>query len=322
MTLARAELEALTSRVATRIMASFAEVTAEVAEDVLVRASCLKAIPLKAVDEHLAEHPSALVAASPHVPVALVRLAHALNDLGVTGVVLPPCAECGAQKNDLPYTHASGGRMCRPCGRNRRSRPCAWCGRVGPIGARRPDGGICGRCAQADPASHETCASCGKVRRVARRLADGRRLCQTCRPKPLHECSGCGSTGPAHAITNQGPICGRVIDILSVAVAAAAGRPGSTIAQPRTCQICAVAATPECKPSARSAAGSAHAGAIAKPRILCAAAAGPGRSGSADSATSTARSGRSGPRAPPASPAITRSARTRRSARVALTTQC
>jgi hypothetical protein len=207
MTTAQSALESLVGRVGARLMASFAEVTAEVAHDALTRASCLTSRSLRVVDQHLADHPSALVASSPHVPVALVRLAHALNDLGVTGVFLLPCADCGIQKSDLPLVQASGGRLCRSCGRNKHPRPCAWCGRIGPINARRPEGGICCRCAQADPSSHEMCVSCGRLHRVARRLPDGRGLCQTCRPKPLYECSSCGSTRPAHALTDQGPIC-------------------------------------------------------------------------------------------------------------------
>jgi hypothetical protein len=114
----------------------------------------------------------------------------------------------------------------------------------------------------------------------------------------------------------------RAIGALSVAAADAAGLPGSTIAPRRTCRICAAAATPAWRPSARSAAGSARAGVSARPRILCATAAGPGRSGSAGSATSRARSGRSGPGAPPARPAITRSGPDRRPARIAPTVRC
>jgi hypothetical protein len=39
---------------------------------------------------------------------------------------------------------------------------------------------------------------------LARRVPDGRGLCPAGRPKHLYECSSCGSTGPAHAITNRG----------------------------------------------------------------------------------------------------------------------
>ncbi|WP_328522748.1 hypothetical protein [Kribbella sp. NBC_00359] len=104
MTYTRIDLAALTGSVVTRIMASCAEVSAELTGDALARAGCSKLPSLRAIDHHPAEHPSALVAASPHVPLALVRLAYALNDLGAAGVVLPPCEECGAQKRDLPFS--------------------------------------------------------------------------------------------------------------------------------------------------------------------------------------------------------------------------
>lgn len=322
MTAARMDLEALASCVARRIMASFAEVTAEIADDALARAGCSKLLSLRAVDQHLAEHPSALIASSPHVPMALVRLAHALNDLGISGSF---------------SRRARSAELRRTIFRTRTPRVVGSAGRAGETGApgRVRGAAVSARSALAGP----TAASAAVARRPTRHLMR--------RAFPAGGCAGsrvgwlmdvdCARTAGRSHSTNalvvvrpdrrtrspsRARSAARAIDILSVAVAAAAGPPGSTIAQPRTCRICAVAATPACRPSARSAAGSARAGAIATRRILCATAADPGRSGSAGSATSMARSARSGPRALPARPAITRSGPDPRPARIAPFARC
>src|SRR6266536_3287233 len=170
--------------------------------------SCNTTRSLMTLDRHLREHPQALLTASPHVPFALVRLAHALHSQGRHDVALPTCAGCGQAKPRMASVDGTGGRLCERCAHARvGERKCAWCGRLGRVEARRPEGGICGRCYQTDPSHHEPCAACGRTRRVTRRLPDGSGLCQACRPKLTYVCSGCGDTKPAHAIGREGPVC-------------------------------------------------------------------------------------------------------------------
>lgn len=191
-----------------RLKDNFPALTDRQVSDALDTARCVTLRPLKALDQHLVEHPQALLISSSHVPVALVRLAHALHDQGLLYVVLPPCAGCRVPKPRLPSVDGAGRRLCEQCAHARVSpQPCAWCGRLDRICARRAEGGICSRCYQADPARYETCASCDRSRRPARRLPDGSALCQACMPRPAYACSTCGVTSPAHAITSQGPVC-------------------------------------------------------------------------------------------------------------------
>ena len=208
MTFVRFDQETAQARVIGRLTDDFPTLTDQQALDVLGAARCLSSRSLKLLEGYLDGHPQAFLVSSSHVPLVFVRLAHALHDQGLIDVVLPTCAGCGTPQRQLPSVDESGGRLCKRCGDARRApEPCARCGQVTRICARRPEGGICGRCYQADPSRHESCASCGRSRLAARRLPDGSALCQSCTPRPLYVCSGCGASSPAHAITSRGPVC-------------------------------------------------------------------------------------------------------------------
>ncbi|NEA31334.1 hypothetical protein [Streptomyces sp. SID13031] len=182
--------------------------TLQQATDALKSASCDTPQRLKVLNEHLGEFPESLLTASSQVPTALVKLAYALRGHGRHDVALPICARCGEAKRRLASVDGTGGRLCERCAQGLvQKQPCAWCGRLQRVEARRPEGGICSRCHQADPSKHEPCATCGRTRRIAHRLTDGSGLCQACGPRRVYVCSGCGATAPAHKIGEQGPVC-------------------------------------------------------------------------------------------------------------------
>lgn len=208
MTKPRVDQDALRTRVVGQVRQQLPGLSDQEAVDALHTSRCYSLRSLLALERHLSERPDALLKVSSHVPVMLVRLAHALQGQGRRDVALPTCAGCGQPKPRLASVDSTGGRLCERCAQARvAKRSCARCGRLQRIEARRPEGGICGRCAQADPTKHEPCAACGRTRRVACRLPDGSGLCQTCMPKRLQECSSCGTAAAAHAIGEQGPIC-------------------------------------------------------------------------------------------------------------------
>jgi hypothetical protein len=86
-------------------------------------------------------------------------------------------------------------------------------GRSPPAGvlivARRPGGGICGRCYRRDPEVVEECAECGRLRNPVVRLPSGGQpdLCDRCNRGPERECSRCRRVRPCVRITTGEPIC-------------------------------------------------------------------------------------------------------------------
>ena len=73
--------------------------------------------------------------------------------------------------------------------------------------ARRPDGGICGRCYRRDPGVAEECAECGRLRNPVVRLPGGGALCHACWKRPRHTCVSCGETAPAALLAEEGAYC-------------------------------------------------------------------------------------------------------------------
>jgi hypothetical protein len=157
---------------------------------------------------HLRDHPDALISGSAQAPPSLIRLAHALAAAGVPGVVLPGCVGCGKVTADL-RSWPGAGLACQSCYQDARRQRCANCGATGRVAARGPDGPVCGRCYQRDPARQEECARCHQLRRVAYRDAGGRPWCAPCYPRPQKRCAVCGEMGRAIAITADGPVCQR-----------------------------------------------------------------------------------------------------------------
>lgn len=167
-----------------------------------------RGIGLRELDEHLASRPDALTVGDPRCPAVVVRLARALREAGHDGVVVPGCSECGRTGVVLPRLGPAG-RVCQAC--NARSaankRPCARCGRLGRIVARRDEGGICPSCYRVDPQVVQPCSGCGQTRMPVTRRPDGKPLCERCWTPPAHRCSSCGRTGQARALGPTGALC-------------------------------------------------------------------------------------------------------------------
>ena len=117
---------------------------------------------LRQLDEHLAQHPDALLSTDPRCPLAHVRLTRALWKAGFA-VGVPGCSGCRRSEVELPFT-GTAGRICRRCYIAANQKTCARCGRTVRIAARRPDGVICKTCYQHDPAVAQTCGGCGRVK--------------------------------------------------------------------------------------------------------------------------------------------------------------
>jgi hypothetical protein len=160
---------------------------------------------------HLKAKPDALSSGDSAAPRALFRLIAELRAAGYTNVQLPRCHDCGRGFAHLPVT-VDGGRICQRCGEARRAEPCCRCGEIRPAEARGPDGPVCGRCRQRDPANWQPCAQCGKPARTARRLPDGGSLGACCYQAPKRTCVRCGELKRVYAERPDGPTCGACRD--------------------------------------------------------------------------------------------------------------
>lgn len=183
--------------------------TAAGAEAALRAAKAWSPQGARALDDHLAEQPDALNHPSGHCPRPLVALQRALKRAGFGDAVAQlACATCGNDTRNL-FHPTPAGRICDLCHLRTTHKPCARCGKVRQMVAKRPEGSICKPCRSFDPTVTEECAGCGRVRVPATRNEDGRALCQSCLPRPRRRCIGCGTNAPAQAITDDGPVCSR-----------------------------------------------------------------------------------------------------------------
>lgn len=194
------------ARVTARLVADVDGMSLEAAERLLVDARVDRPKTLNAVDHYLAVTPSGVCAPDASCPRGMMRLSHVLRTAGYTSVRPPQCTQCG-QRVALTNVGPSG-RICDRC--RQVNRPTVLCVRCGTPALRRrtlTDGVVCSNCYSRDPLSRARCDGCGRVRHRQRRLADGRVLCPTCAPRPIHTCVECGNDRPAQSITENGPIC-------------------------------------------------------------------------------------------------------------------
>ncbi len=186
---------------------------------------------------YVRERPSALADPAPRLPLAAVRLAHALQQDGHSGITLPRCARCGRSPARFKTSRPEG-RICARCADQDRLRACVRCDRKRPAHARSADGPVCGTCYTrpaklcevcgqlrpltrrasaeapaicarcAGQASVGTCSTCGRERPVLLRRADGKTCCKTCYPRAARNCARCGRLRPVNAEWPIGPVCG------------------------------------------------------------------------------------------------------------------
>jgi hypothetical protein len=162
---------------------------------------------LEELAAHMTAHPDALTSGSSLCPLVLLRLVSVLHEAGHQ-VIRPGCAHCGKITAGLRQLREEG-RVCSSCAsRSRKNGTCGRCGAAGVlIIARRPDGGICGRCYRRDPGVVEECAECGRLRNPVVRLHGGGALCHVCWKRPQHTCVSCGKTAPAALLAEEGAYC-------------------------------------------------------------------------------------------------------------------
>ncbi|WP_439678454.1 XRE family transcriptional regulator [Embleya sp. MST-111070] len=165
-------------------------------------------IGLRDLDEHLVAHPDALTSGDARCPAVIVRLARRLAGNSHPSVVVPACSDCGRAGVGLPR-RGPDGRVCQACSARspQNKKPCARCGRIARIAARRDEGGICLPCYRTDPQVVEECAGCGRIRMPVTRRADGRPLCENCWTPPAHICTACGRVGRAQSLGPTGALC-------------------------------------------------------------------------------------------------------------------
>jgi hypothetical protein len=147
---------------------------------------------------HLREHPDAMTAGSSATPKLVGALITALVEAGVTGLVVPTCADCG-----LPHElfHTLGQvRICRRCYEKRQAatQTCGGCGKRCRAHGRAADGTpLCQVCQHNSRAI--ACSRCGRVRPVTYSRHDGRPYCRGCRARNhLEPCTGCGNLRPVN----------------------------------------------------------------------------------------------------------------------------
>ncbi|MFJ9372424.1 hypothetical protein [Streptomyces sp. NPDC101455] len=197
------------TRVTSALTTALPELDDETAATALQQAGAERGIPLRDLDEHLALHSDALTSGNPRCPAAVVRLAQALLAAGQPGVIAPACSHCRRTGIPLPRSGPDG-RICQACAARNpdNKRPCARCGKIARILARRAEGGICPACYRTDPQVIEDCAGCGRVRMPVTRRPDGQPLCEACWTPPAHTCAACGRPGiRAHSVGPAGALC-------------------------------------------------------------------------------------------------------------------
>lgn len=114
------------------------------------------------------------------------------------GIPLGKCPGCG-RFSQLPSVNGSKQRCCKNCYKKGRAKTttCRICGQA----CLNEGFGLCRTCyiAQRVP---EPCSSCGKLRKVAKRIGD-KPLCAPC-SYPKRECSRCHQITAVHKITHTG----------------------------------------------------------------------------------------------------------------------
>jgi hypothetical protein len=128
------------------------------------------------LQDYLAGHPDALRSGEQTLPVAMLRILHALEGRPDVQVVVPGCADCGT-RGPLPGRRPDLARICRRCAKARESTAeCSRCGLHQRVACRTEGGPLCHQCYVKEPSLRELCMKCQTPRRVSVRLPDGAAL--------------------------------------------------------------------------------------------------------------------------------------------------
>jgi hypothetical protein len=152
----------------------------------------------------LAADPAALASGAP--PLA-GRLAAELIARGSTALAPPACVVCGRTGKRL--FRSPGGGVCQRCRNWQLAAACTSCGKVKPVSGRDADGKpVCEACRRRDPARHRACGNCGKTAPAAVRGRGGKPdICVNCYRLPAAPCSVCGRIRPCTFASTSQPVC-------------------------------------------------------------------------------------------------------------------
>lgn len=188
-----------------QITAALPELGCAQAEDIV---SAMSGRTCRGIHDHLGEHRDALVSGSSLAPPPVQRLIHTLAAAGFDRVRVPACHRCGRIRALVKVVE--GGRVCGGCAGALAYAAavgvCRECSRTKPL----PAQGLCSACyarGRNQTKTKTACASCGQLRLCKQSRADGRSLCDTCRPRPTATCSLCGTSSKIQARWPVGPVC-------------------------------------------------------------------------------------------------------------------
>jgi hypothetical protein len=141
------------------------------------------------------DKPSLLTGDGAQAPTpGVLRLIDELCQAGAQNITRPACPRC--HRVIRLDRRIDGQWLCRNCVARSQAQPCSRCGAVREAAARDEDGRpLCSNCLVTDPANQESCARCGRSRRVIVRTPDGP-LCDNCRPWPVLTCHICQKQAP------------------------------------------------------------------------------------------------------------------------------
>lgn len=229
-------------RAVARLRRDLPQLTQQDAESVLRSVGADRPRALNRLDRYLCAHETGLLTPVLDCPTVVVRLTLFLATAGHGDVAPLGCSRCGVQ---IELNRRAGEWICARCaGRERRFFCAHYNTPMTTRPARHlPEGHICQRCYAKHPLSHRRCSNCGRMRYPVRRLPDGRVLCQRCAPRPQHTCSRCGRTRPAHAITDDGPLCTTCYSRVKLSwtcalCGAVRNRQRNTVVGPHVCASC------------------------------------------------------------------------------------
>ncbi|MGJ5829924.1 hypothetical protein [Streptomyces ossamyceticus] len=121
--------QAALDRVITALTASLPGLGRAEAGQAVSEAQGAQGIRLRDVDQHLADHPQALISGEANCPPVAIRLAKILHTAGHTAVVRPACTDCGRFNLDLPRLGPNG-RFFINCSARNSKGTCDRCGRT------------------------------------------------------------------------------------------------------------------------------------------------------------------------------------------------
>lgn len=136
-------------------------------------------IPLRDLDQHLADHPTALISGEAHCLLSSPASPRSCT-LRDTAVVRPACIDCGRSNLDLPRLGPNG-RLYINCSARSSKGTCDRCGRTDTrLAARRAEGLICYSCYRVDAGTRRGMRRLRPIPHAGHPRPDSSSLCVSC----------------------------------------------------------------------------------------------------------------------------------------------